>query len=203
MAGLVGRLAAAPPNYAKIAWHGLASHRLGPRRTIAVSQAVIFDGRRVLLAVRSDLRGWELPGGHAQPGESSRAALVREVSEETGFRIAVERHVGNYVRTGFRPHTSAVYACRIIGGALRPSVETPVIRWFDIDALPDTLFPWFRAPLADAIAERPQPVLRATRQGAAAVWAALRIDLRMRLSNDRAGLPNVPEPASCADPARP
>ncbi len=203
MAGLVGRLAAAPPNYAKIAWHGLASHRLGPRRTIAVSQAVIFDGRRVLLAVRSDLRGWELPGGHVQRGESSKIALVREVSEETGYRIAVERHVGNYVRTGFRPHTSSVYACRIVSGTLRPSVETPVIRWFEVDSLPETLFPWFRAPLADAIAARPQPVLRSNRQGAAAVWAALRIDLRMRLSNDRAGLPDSPEPASWADPARP
>jgi 8-oxo-dGTP diphosphatase len=177
----------------KIAWHGLVSPRVGKREPVAVSQAVILSERRVLLAIRSDLRGWELPGGHVQAGESSQAALIREVHEETGFDIAVERHVGDYVRTGFRPYTASVYTCRITGGELRPSVETPVVRWFDIDGLPDTLFPWFRDPVADALAARPEAVVRCNYQGAAAVWAGFKIDLRMRLSDDRAGLPESGE----------
>ena len=152
MSGLFGRLVAAAPDYSKIAWHGLVSPRLSAREPIAVSQAVILSEHRVLLAVRRDLRGRQLPGGHVQAGESSEVALIREVHEETGFDIAVERCVGDYVRTGFRPYTVSVYTCRITGGDLRPSIETPVVRWFDIDELPDTLFPWFREPLADAFA---------------------------------------------------
>jgi 8-oxo-dGTP pyrophosphatase MutT (NUDIX family) len=187
--GLFSRLVGAGPNYLKIAWHGLVSPRLGARKSVAVSQAVIFSEQRVLLAVRRDLRGWELPGGHVQAGESSEDALIREIREETGCEVSVERHVGDYVRTGFRPYTASVFTCRITGGALRPSVETPVVRWFDIDELPDTLFPWFREPLADALAARPEPVARCNYQGAAAVWAGFVIDLRMRLSDDRAGLP--------------
>jgi len=187
--GLLGRLVAAAPGYLKIAWHGLVSPRLAARGSVAVSQAVILSERRVLLAVRRDLRGWELPGGHVQAGESSVDALIREVREETGYDIAIERRVGDYVRTGFSPYTASVFTCRITGGALRPSVDTPVVRWFALDALPDTLFPWFREPVADALAARPEPVARRNYQGAAAVWAAFRIDLRMRLSNDRAGLP--------------
>ncbi len=161
---------------------------MGARSPAKVCQAVILSERQVLLAVRHDLRGWELPGGHIQAGESPEAALIREIREETGHEVAVERHVGDYVRMGFRPHTASVFACRVTGGGLRASRETPVVRWFDAAELPDTLFPWFRAPLADAFAARSEPVVRHNQQGAAEVWAALKIDLRMRLSDDRAGL---------------
>jgi len=191
---LVGRLAAAAPIYLKITWHGLVSPRMGKREPVAVSQAVILSEQRILLAVRHDLRGWELPGGHAQAGESTEDAMIREVHEETGHEVAIERCVGNYVRTGFRPHTASVFVCRVIGGRLRPSVETPVVRWFELDALPDTLFPWFREPLADALAARPEPVARCNYQGVAAVWAGFKIDLRMRLSDDQAGLPELQKP---------
>jgi 8-oxo-dGTP pyrophosphatase MutT (NUDIX family) len=187
--GLFKRLTAAAPNYLNIAWHGLVSPRVGKREPVAVSQAVILSENQVLLAVRRDLRGWELPGGHVQAGESSEDALIREVREETGHDVSIERHVGDYVRTGFRPYTASVFTCRVTGGALRPSLETPVVRWFGSDVLPDTLFPWFREPLADALAGRPEPVARCDYQGAAAVWAGFKIDLRMRLSDDRAGLP--------------
>lgn len=32
-------------------------------------------------------RGWELPGGHIEKGESIKEALLREISEETGFLV--------------------------------------------------------------------------------------------------------------------
>jgi 8-oxo-dGTP diphosphatase len=190
--GLFGRLIAAAPNYMTIAWRGMVSPRVGKPETVAVSQAVILSENRILLAVRRDLRGWELPGGHLEPGELPEEGLIREVHEETGHDVAIERLVGTYVRTGFRPYTVSVFTCRVTGGELRPSIETPVVRWFDIDALPDTLFPWFREPLADAFSNRTEPVSRCNYQGVAAVWAGFKIDLRMRLSDDQAGLPEPP-----------
>ena len=91
------------------------------------------------------------------------------------------------VRTGFRPHTARIFLCRATGGVLRPSAETPRVRWFPIRQIPDTLFPWYRAPLEDALADLPEPVERHEHQGPITVWAGMKIDFRMRVSDDRAG----------------
>ena len=136
------------PQYARIAWWGIASPKLVEREDLVVHQAVILGGdeepgsrTQVLLTVRSDLRGWELPGGNPQPGETDEQTLRREVREETGLEVEPLRHVGDYVRTGFRPHTARIHLCRPTGGELRPSAETPRVRWFDPAELPTTLFP--------------------------------------------------------------
>ena len=186
MAGRARSLAAILPNYLRIAWWGLVSPRLEERAPLVVYQAVVLSDRGVLLALRRELRGWELPGGAALGGEPAEAVVAREVLEETGLEVAVERRVGDYVRTGFRPHTARVYACRVRGGSLRSSRETPRVRWFQPGSLPNTIFPWFRTPLEDALRGGP-PLERHEVQGLRAVLAGLSIDLRMRLSGDRAG----------------
>ncbi|MEN8162173.1 MAG: NUDIX domain-containing protein [Myxococcota bacterium] len=112
---------------------------------------VIEGERGVLLALRRELRGWELPGGRVEPGEDEADALVREVEEETGLRVEPVGFVGEYRRTGFASHVARVHRCRVVGGALRPSAEAPAVAWFRPDALPDTIFPWFGGPLEDAL----------------------------------------------------
>lgn len=184
--GLPLRLAAAIPAYARIAWWGLIAPRVPGSRPLLVVQAVIVREGRVLLSVRSDLHGWELPGGTPHAGESDAGALAREVREETGLDVEILRRVGDYQRSGFRPHVARVFACRVRGGDERPSDETPHLRWFDVDSPPATLFPWYRAPLADALAGHAEPVMRREHQGAARVLAGLAIDLRMRISDDTA-----------------
>jgi len=139
---------------------------------------------QILLTVRSDLRGWELPGGTPIGGETAEETLRREVLEETGCEVSIERHVGDYVRTGFRPHTARVYLCRVRSGTPTPSSETPVIRWFDTVSLPETIFPWFRRPLADALAVASEPLHVEEHQGLRSVLMGMKIDLKMRLSDD-------------------
>ncbi|GAB2493839.1 Nudix family hydrolase [Pseudoxanthomonas sangjuensis] len=65
-----------------------------PIRSIHVVAGVITDARgRVLLARRSggrDMAGlWEFPGGKREAGETSEAALVRELREELGIEAEV------------------------------------------------------------------------------------------------------------------
>ena len=182
------RIAAALPSYARLAWWGLVTPRR-ERAPLTVHQGVIVGEAGVLLAMRAELRGWELPGGAALPGESGEAALRREVREETGLEVEVTLHVGDYHRSGFRPHTARVYRCVAVGGALRPSAETPAVAWFDPTALPRALFPWFRGPLADALAELPEPVVVHERQGWRHVLAGMVIDLCTRWRGSSVGRP--------------
>lgn len=51
---------------------------------VAVKYYVVKDN--ALLLVR-DARGWDVPGGHVEPGESAEEAVVREVLEETGCKL--------------------------------------------------------------------------------------------------------------------
>jgi ADP-ribose pyrophosphatase YjhB (NUDIX family) len=183
-AGRLGLLARAPADWFAVARFGL---RRGERDERPLVQGVVEGEGGVLLALRRELRGWELPGGRAEAGEDERAALVREIREETGLAVEPGELVGEYCRRGFAAHRARVYRCRVLGGALRPSADTPAVAWFRPAALPDTLFPWFRAPLLDALGRAPLPVERAERLGAAAIAAGLCIDLASRWRGEGAG----------------
>jgi len=176
-AARLGLLLRAPGDWCTVARFGL---RRGARDARPLVQGVVEGDGGVLLALRRELRGWELPGGRAEDGEDERSALVREIREETGLAVEPGALVGEYHRSGFAAHRARVYRCRVLGGTLRPSADTPAVAWFLPAALPDTLFPWFRAPLLDAIGAAPLPVERAETLGAAAIATGLWIDLRSR-----------------------
>lgn len=177
-----GLLGLVVPHWVRTAWWGIVGARVGA--PVEVAQAVVLREGRVLLALRRDVRGWELPGGNLLPGEPPEAGLRREVFEETGLEVEIERLTGTYRRSGFLPHRARVYRCRVLGGELRPSDETPRVAWFPAGALPAGLLPWCRAPLADALGAASEPVERSERQGLRQIADAAHIDLRARLRGD-------------------
>ncbi len=185
--GRLGRLWGGLVDYARTAWWGLIAPRMTERAPLVITQAVIVRdhsaGPEVLLTMRADLFGWELPGGTPEEGERAEETLLREVLEETGVDVEIERHVGDWVRTGFRPHTARVYRCRAVAGEPRASHETPRVGWFPIEDLPSGFFPWYRGPLQAALSQSragDAPLQKVERQGLAEIIAAMRIDLVTR-----------------------
>lgn len=185
--GRAGRLLFGLLDHAQTAWWGLVSPRLGESEPLVIVQAAILRpstieraGDEVLLSVRRELFGWELPGGTPLPGESLESALIREVHEETGLTVEPDAEVGRWVRRGFRPHTAVVFRCHVVSGQERPSEETPKLGWFPAARPPATLLPWFAEPLARSL-DRNAPAVRVEEwQGVAAILAGLRIDLLLR-----------------------
>lgn len=116
--------------------------------------AVVFDDEgRVLLGQRADNHRWALISGIPDPGEQPAAAVVREVEEETGVRVAVERLVS--VRSGRQvtypngdvcQFMDLCFRCRVLGGEARVNDdESLAVGWFSLDDLPEmTEFHHFR-----------------------------------------------------------
>jgi len=57
--------------------------QLPPIPAITSALALAFDGERILMTNLRQ-RGWDIPGGHLEPGETPEAAMRREVMEEAG-----------------------------------------------------------------------------------------------------------------------
>jgi ADP-ribose pyrophosphatase YjhB (NUDIX family) len=133
--------------------------------------AIIRNGQgEILLQRRSDNGLWGLPGGSVEIGESVRQAIVREVEEETGLRVEVERLIGVYsdpaVQVVRYPdgnvvhYISTLYTCRILGGSLRTCAETLELGYFEPGGLPVNLVPMHRIRLADALANQAEAFIR-------------------------------------------
>ena len=83
---------------------------------------------------------WSIPGGYVDRGEVVEEAAVREVWEETGLKVEIQRMVGLFSEQG-HPVVVAIFAAREVGGNLKAGAETLELGFFSPDGLPDLAFP--------------------------------------------------------------
>lgn len=102
--------------------------------------ALRHTGRLLLVRVRGR-DCWELPGGGIEPGETARAAAVRELHEEGGQTLPPEAlRFAGYARTALPNRTTrygAVYTAEIAEPApFTPNEEIAAACWWDGGAPP-------------------------------------------------------------------
>ncbi|WP_456786030.1 NUDIX domain-containing protein [Cellulomonas sp. P5_C5] len=112
-----------------------------PGRTVHVVGGLLVAGRRVLLGHRHPGRRWypdvwDVPGGHVEPGESSREALVREVREELGVTVLSAREHDRVCL----PDGVVIDVWLVTAWAGTPVNRAPeehdALEWFGVDDLP-------------------------------------------------------------------
>ena len=124
--------------------------------------AIVEREGRYLLAHRSDIPWWNLPGGGLEYGETVEEGLLREVREEVGAVVEIVRLVGVYSKPGKR-EVVLTFLCRLAAGSPAPgtSAEVAEAAWFLPIELPANLLPKHRQRLEDALAGQREAVLRA------------------------------------------
>jgi 8-oxo-dGTP diphosphatase len=111
-----------------------------PVHIVAVGGLIENEEGKILM-VKSPDRGWEIPGGQVEAGETITDALKREVKEETGIDIevgdlkAVHSNISKRVQPdGISPIGSIVsfgFTGKAVSGELTTSDESLEVSWFD------------------------------------------------------------------------
>ncbi len=122
------------------ALHGLALLTRG--MTLGVRGIAVDAQNRVCLVRHTYTKGWYLPGGGIEPGETAQAAMAREFREEAEIVVTPDggmRLHGFFLNPGAqrRDHIAVyVVPAFTVAGPKRPDREIAEAGFFPLDALP-------------------------------------------------------------------
>ena len=150
---------------------GAPLQKIPDRIGVATNGFIRDETGKILMQRRSDMDFWSMPGGNVEIGESVEQGVVREVFEETGLEVRVERLIGIYsgpesypfmsYPDGFTVHyITHLFTCDYVAGALRISDESTDIDYFAADNLPKNTLLSHRIRIEDALTGLVSPFIR-------------------------------------------
>lgn len=121
--------------------------KVGHEKVILVfaGGCIFNDKGEVLLQRRGDFGKWGFPGGAVELGETPEQAAIREVKEETGLDVEINRLLGVYTDCDMEypngdkaQSICIVYEFRVTGGELLcDEKETLELQWFSLKETPE------------------------------------------------------------------
>ncbi|MGW7413513.1 NUDIX hydrolase [Streptomyces sp. NPDC054863] len=121
------------------------------------SCAFVGDDGRALAIQRTDNGAWEPPGGVLELHESPEEGVRREIREETGLDVTVERLSGVYKNLS-RGIVSLVFRCRAGEGAPHRTEEAKAVAWLTREEVAELMTEAYAVRILDAYAPGAAPV---------------------------------------------
>ncbi len=124
---------------------------------IVSAAAIVINEHNELLLIRGPQRGWEIPGGQVEEGESLSKAAIRETKEESGVEIEIVRFCGIFQNVS-RSICNTLFLAKPVGGQLMATSESLESRFFPIEeALSKVQWQNFRERIEYCLKPEKQP----------------------------------------------
>lgn len=127
-----------------------------PKHILSAATIVLNDLGEILL-IKGPRRGWEMPGGQVEEGESLKDAAIRETKEESGIDIEISKFCGVFQNVA-GSICNTLFLGKAIGGEPTTSSESLEVGFFPINTALD-MVTWknFRQRIEYCLNENLQP----------------------------------------------
>lgn len=128
-----------------------------PPKHIVSAATIVLNDRNEILLIKGPRRGWEMPGGQVEEGESLRDAAIRETREESGIEIEIIKFCGVFqnVKSSI---CNTLFLAKPIGGEPTTSKESLEVGFFPVEkALEMVTWQNFRERIEYCLNEELQP----------------------------------------------
>jgi 8-oxo-dGTP diphosphatase len=105
---------------------------MNPPKHIVSAAAIVINDYNEILLIKGPRRGWEMPGGQVEEGESLQNAAIRETKEESGIDIEIIRFCGIFQNVD-GSIVNTLFLARPLGGELTITNESLDTRYFPIE----------------------------------------------------------------------